>query len=92
MISDAEQPLAQRRVRGGVDGRPGERQCAVAHRGVGRGGDAGGCELVLVVHGATGLDADEGMDGGDRQRHVGHVGRECGERHVGIVGFEGAAE
>ena len=46
-------PVPQLGIGGGVDGRPGQRHRAVAHRGVGRRGDAGGGELALVVDGAV---------------------------------------
>ena len=92
VITRAEQPGAQRRVGGGVDGRPGQGDGAVAHGGVGRRGDAGGGELALVVDGAVGLNADERVDGGDGERDVGHVGRERRRRRPVVVGVELPAE
>ena len=53
VITTAEERAAQRRIAGGVDGGPGQSDGPVTHGGVGRGGDAGGGELPLVVHGAV---------------------------------------
>ena len=87
-----EQPRPERRIRGGVNGRPGQCDRTVPHGGVRRGGDAGGRELSLMVDGPMGLNADKRVDGRYRQRDVGHVRRERGERRPVVVGVEVPAE
>src|SRR5215208_6947602 len=70
-----QQPLAQGLVGGGVDRGPGHGQRAVDHRLVGGRGGALGGELGLVVDRREGVDADGGVDRGQGQGHVAHVGR-----------------